>query len=100
MVDPLGRPTESCLTPFPARSSPHVDPPAVACGRAAVGCGCLLVKRHTSAYGAWPSLDVPLEGTQLQSDRRRGSRAPGDLLAQEACVRGRRGCVRVIKAWM
>lgn len=83
MVDPLGRPTESC--------PPHVDPPVVACGRAAVCCGCLLVKRHSKGSGthrAWPSLDVPLEGTQLQWDGRRGSRSPGDLLAQEACVRG------------
>lgn len=56
MVDPLGRPTESCLTPFPARSSPHVGPPVVACGRAAVCCGCLLVKRHSKGSGDAQSL--------------------------------------------
>ncbi len=44
---PLGGPQKAASPPSPACHSPHLGPAVTPCGRAAVNCGCWLVKRHS-----------------------------------------------------
>lgn len=84
MVDPLGRPTKSRLTPFSPLaahlmwvlpSQPVAELRFAAAGKAAQG-----GFRDTDLELRWPTLQLPLEGTLPQSDGRGGDarQPPGD----------------------